>query len=379
MKLQAFQTSTITESIVAFSQFVRNHGLNIGVEETELALQAAKGQLLTGRENFKHALKIIFCTNPEERQLYEKLFSLYWDTNPIDLRETKNKTTLQGTVEKKTNRSLVMLGRGKTDEETAEAKNVSGANEAERLQKTDFSKIQEIDSKLLDEIAAKLFKEMAFRLRRRMKESRQQGPINLRRTIRRSIGYGGEPMELFHRSQKKKKHRLIVLLDVSGSMDKYSFYLLRFVCALRENFRQAEAFVFSTSLIRISKALQHNYLEAVLSAISQKADNWSGGTKIGDCLRQFNDQYGKRMLNGLPFVIILSDGLDTGAPELLGSELKKIKRKSKKTIWLNPLKAMRGYRPAARGMSEAMPLIDEFYSAHNLESLLALEKILNDV
>ena len=379
MKLQAFQSSTITESIVAFSQFVRNHGLNIGIEETELALQAANGQLLKSRKNFKDALKIIFCTNPEERQLYERLFGLYWDTNPIDLQENKNKITLQGVVERKANRSLVMLGRGKTGNETGGAKNVSGSNDAERLQKTDFSKIQEIDSRLLDEIAAKLFKEMALRLRRRMKESHKQGPVNLRRTIRRSIGYGGEPMELYRRSQKKKKHRLIVLLDVSGSMDKYSFYLLRFVLALREYFRQAEAFVFSTSLIRISKALQHNYLEAVLSAISQKADNWSGGTKIGECLRQFNEQYGKRMLNGLPFVIILSDGLDTGAPGTLGRELHKIKNRSKKVVWLNPLKAMKGYEPTARGMSEAMPSIDEFYSAHNLQSLLQLENILNDV
>jgi len=378
MKLQAFQTSTITESIVAFSQFVRSHGLNIGIEETELALEAANRQLLQNRKNFKHALKIIFCTNPEERQLYERLFSLYWDTNPIDLKEDKNKTTLQGVVERKTNRSLVMTGHGQTDNETAEAKNVSGANDAERLQKTDFSKIQEIDARLLDEIAAKLFKEMALRLRRRMRETRKRGPINLRRTIRRSISYGGEPMELYRRSQKKKKHRLIVLLDVSGSMDKYSFYLLRFVVALREYFRQAEAFVFSTSLIRISKALQHNYLDAVLSAISQNADNWSGGTKIGDCLRQFNEQYGKRMLNGLPFVIILSDGLDTGTPEILGKELNKIKQRSKKVIWLNPLKAMKGYEPTARGMSEAMPSIDEFYSAHNLQSLLHLENILND-
>ena len=378
MKLQAFQTSTITESIVAFSQFVRSHGLNIGIEETELALQAANRQLLQNRKNFKHALKIIFCTNPEERQLYERLFSLYWDTNPIDLKEDKNKTTLQGVVERKTNSSLVMMGHGQTDNETAEAKNVSGANDAERLQKTDFSKIQEIDARLLDEIAAKLFKEMALRLRRRMRETRKQGPINLRRTIRRSISYGGEPMELYRRSQKKKKHRLIVLLDVSGSMDKYSFYLLRFVCALRENFRQAEAFVFSTSLIRISKALQHNYLEAVLSAISQKADNWSGGTKIGECLRQFNDQYGKRMLNGLPFVVILSDGLDTGGPEILGRELQKIKRRSKKTIWLNPLKGMNGYEAVARGIKEALPFVDDFRTAHNLESLLTLENVLND-
>ena len=201
----------------------------------------------------------------------------------------------------------------------------------------------------------------------------------MRRTIRRSISAGGEPIELFFKSKKPKKHRLIVLLDVSGSMDKYSFYLLRFVCALREHFRQAEAFVFSTSLIRITKALQHNYLEAVLVAISQKADNWSGGTKIGDCLRQFNEQYGKRMLNGLPFVIILSDGLDTGSPEIVGKELQKIRRRSKKTIWLNPLKGMKGYEPIARGMKEALPSIDDFRTAHNLESLLALENILNDV
>lgn len=379
MKLQAFQTSTITESIVAFAQFVRNHGLNIGIDETELALLAAKKNLLSDKKYFKNALKIIFCTNPEERQLYEKLFGLYWDTNPVDLREQKNKTTIRGTVEKKANRSLVMLGKGKNEEETAEAKNVSGANEAERLQTTDFSKLHDIETWQLEEIAAKLFKEMATRLRRRMKENPKEGAINLRRTIRRSIQYGGEPIELYHRSKKFKKHRLIVLLDVSGSMDKYSFFLLRFICALRENFRQAEAFVFSTSLIRISKALQHNYLDAVLSAISQKADNWSGGTKIGDCLRQFNDQYGKRLLNGLPFVIILSDGLDTGTPEMLSRELQKIKRRSKKLIWLNPLKGMKGYEPTARGMKEAMPSIDEFYSAHNLQSLLALENILTDV
>jgi len=379
MKQQAFQTSTITESIVAFSQFVRSHGLTIGVEETELALVAAEKQLLTDRKNFKNALKAIFCTNPEERQLYEKLFCMYWETNPVDLRETKNKTSVRGVVERKANRSLVMLGTGKTNEEMASAKNISGASEAERLQKMDFTGIHEMDGRLLEEIAAKLFKEMSVRLRRRMKENLKEGTINLRRTIRRSISAGGEPIELFHRSKRRKKHRLIVLLDVSGSMDKYSFYLLRFVCALREHFRQAEAFVFSTSLIRISKALQHNYLDSVLSAISQKADNWSGGTKIGECLKQFNEHYGKRLLNGQPFVIILSDGLDTGAPEILGREMKKIKRRSKKTIWLNPLKGMKGYEPLARGMKEALPSIDDFQTAHNLESLLALENILNDV
>lgn len=379
MKIQAYATSNITESITAFSQFVRTHGLNVGIQETETALTAASKKLLISRQNFKNSLKVIFCTSPEERQLFEKLFSLYWDTNPVDLSEMKYQTSVQGITEKKANRRLILLGQGKSDQESDPAKNVSGANEMERLQKVDFSKIQQIDAAQLEKIAAKLFKEMSVRLRRRMKESRKGGLLNLRRTIRRSISSGGEPIELYHKSKRPKKHRLIVLLDVSGSMDKYSFYLLRFVCALRENFRQTEAFIFSTSLIRISKALQHIYLDSVLTAIAQRTDNWSGGTRIGECLKQFNEQYGKRMLNGQPFVIILSDGLDTGGPEILGRELQKIKRRSKKTIWLNPLKGMKGYEPVARGMKEALPFIDNFRTAHNLESLLALEKILNDV
>lgn len=378
MKIQAYSTNSITESIIAFSQFVRMHGLNVGIQETESALTAATKNILTNRRHFKNSLKIIFCTSPEERHLFEKLFSLYWETNPVDLSDMKYETKVQGITEKKANRRLIMLGQGKTDQESDAAKNVSGANEIERLQKVDFSKINQIDATVLEKIAARLFKEMSVRLRRRMKESRIGGQVNLRRTIRRSISAGGEPIELYHKSKRPKKHRLIVLLDVSGSMDKYSFYLLRFICALRENFRQTEAFIFSTSLIRISKALQHIYLDTVLYAIAQQTNNWSGGTRIGECLQQFNLKYGKRMLNGQPFVIILSDGLDTGAPEILSAELEKIKRRSKKTIWLNPLKGMKGYEPIAKGMKAAMPSVDDFRSAHNLESLLELENILTD-
>lgn len=379
MKTQAFAAANLTESIVAFSQFVRSQGLNIGIEETQLALQAANEQLLTSRKYFKSALKVIFCTSPQEGVLYERLFNLFWDTNPIDLKEEKNKRTIQGVIEKNTNRSLVMLGKGKTDDVTREAKNVSGANETERLRHTDFSKLDEIETEILEEISQKLFKQLALKLRRRMKESRSHGKINLRRTIRRSIPFGGEPIDLYHMAQKPRKQRLIVLLDVSGSMDKYSFFLLRFVCALREHFRQLEAFVFSTSLIRISKALQSNSLKWIMTAISEEVDNWSGGTKIGECLQEFNEKFGKQLLNGLPTILILSDGLDTGSPEVLGKELLKMQMRARRIIWLNPLKGMKGYAPLAKGMKTALPLIDDFYAAHNLESLLELEKILINV
>jgi uncharacterized protein len=369
MKQQAFQTSSLTESIVAFAQFIRSHGLNVGIQETQDALQSAEANLFTNRRQFKYALKTIFCNSPEERLVFEKLFLLFWDTNPIDLEERKNKTTIQGSVNKKANASLVMLGFGQAEEQSEEAKQVSGANESERLKKTDLAKLTEMEADKLEEIARKLCKQMAIRLRRRMKENRGQGQINLRRTIRRSIGYGGEPLDLLRRSRTPKKQRLIVLLDVSGSMDKYSFFLLRFICALRENFRLLEAFVFSTSLKRISKSLQFNRLDFVLNAVSDLADNWSGGTRIGECLNQFNEQYGKRMLNGSPLVLILSDGLDTGDTDMLSKELQYIQRRAKKVIWLNPLKGMKGYEPIAKGMTAALPLIHDFKSAHNLDSL----------
>ena len=327
MKKQAFETQSITESVVAFAQFMRNHGLNIGIQETQDALHALNAYLLGDRTLFKNALKTIFCHAPEECLLYEQLFLLFWDTNPTDLQPRKNKLTVQGIFEKKANASLVMLGRGKTEEPVEEAKNITGANETERLKTTDLSKITEMEADSLDAIAKRLFREMALRLRRRRKESRKKGPIHLRRTIRRSIGYGGEPLELFRRAQRPRKRRLIVLLDVSGSMDKYSFFLLRFVCALRAHFRQLEAFVFSTSLIRISKLLHPHRLDFVLAAIANQADNWSSGTKIGACLEEFSEKYGKQVLNGSPVVLILSDGLDTGNPENITRELKKIQAK----------------------------------------------------
>jgi uncharacterized protein len=376
MKIQAFETSSISESIVAFAQFTRSHGLNIGIQETQDALQLAALGLLTDRKNFQISLRTIFCSSPEECLLYNGLFKLFWDTNPLDLEQRKNKTKIQGQMVKKKSGSLVMLGKGKSEETEEEGKNVSGANEIQRLRQTDLSKINEIEADVLEEIAQKLFKEMALRLRRRMKESKSEGQINLRKTIRRSLSFGGEPINLFRKAKKPKKARLIVLLDVSGSMDKYSFFLLRFVCALSENFRQIEAFIFSTSLIKISNALRQKRLNFILEVIESQANNWSSGTKIGESLQTFTEKYGKRNLNGSPIVIIFSDGLDTGNPELMDIEMKKISRKARKIIWLNPLKASRGYEPTARGMKTALPSVDDFRSGHSINSLLELENIL---
>ncbi|HEX9512252.1 MAG TPA: VWA domain-containing protein [Puia sp.] len=380
MKIQAFATKNITEAIVGFARFVRSHGLNVGMEETQRALQAAEmGLLVRGRHPFKIALKILFCTSPEERVLYDRLFDLYWDTNPMDLQEERSRTRISGAQQLKEKTSLVMMGQGRSDDPSQEGKNISGASETERLRTTDFAHVSEMDAGRLEELADRLFKEMALRWRRRMKDAKKQGPIHLRKTIRRSIPFGGEPMELYRRARRPRKQRLIILLDVSGSMDKYSFYLLRFIYALRQRFRTPEVYIFSTSLIRISKVLQAGRLQAVLDILSAQADNWSGGTRIGECFREFVEKHGKRVLNGAPVILILSDGLDTGDPAVLGREMIRLRRRARRIIWLNPLKGMKGYAPLAGGMRAALPSVDEFYAAHNLNSLLQLEKIWNYV
>jgi uncharacterized protein with von Willebrand factor type A (vWA) domain len=189
-KVQAFQTASLSEGIVAFAQFARGHGLNIGIRETQDAIIAAGTGLLQERRFFKAALKSIFCNTPEEMLVFEKLFALYWDTNPIDLNGRKGKSTIQGSFNKKANASVVMLGIGQSGPQEEEAKNVSGANAAERLKKTDLSLLNTMEAEELADIARKLCKQMAVRMRRRMKQDLKAGQINLRRTIRKSLSTG---------------------------------------------------------------------------------------------------------------------------------------------------------------------------------------------
>lgn len=373
--------ANITEAIVGFAQFARQNGLNVGIQETQEALHAARLGLLTERVGYQHALRLLFCQSPEERQRFDELYAQFWQLGVTRHIEDKKPVSEPAQVTKKGTGSVVFMGKGRQpgadDEE--DGQNVSGANAEERLRNMDFARLNDVEAALLEELARKLFGQMALRLRRRHKDGRRTGPLHLRRIIRKGLGTGGDMISLFRKSPKPRRQRLIVLLDVSGSMDKYSFFLLRFVVALRENFRQLEAFIFSTTLLRITPAIQHQHLDQLLITLSQQVDNWSSGTKIGECLQTFNEQFGKRTLNGSPTVVILSDGLDTGPPELLATELEKIRRRSRKVIWLNPLKGSPVYQPLARGMKAALPSVTTFRSAHSLDSLLELERILAQV
>lgn len=369
----------ITPKILGFCHLLREEGFNTGIDETFDALTAAYSGLMLPKDTFRYTLRSLVCSSREEFERFDFLFENYWSRHASYRQKPTLKQISRPSTMARENHSLLMTGRESRETAEEEGKKVSGASALERLRKTDFSKLPPDELEKLDELVQQLWKQMNRRITRRRKNDHRRGQVNLRRTIRRNIAYGGEPIQLAFRSRKQTRPRLVVLLDVSGSMDQYSFFFLKFVYALQKHFEQVESFIFSTRLLHITEALKGNGLAHTLNILSEQAEAWSSGTKIGECLRTFNLMYAKRVLARNSIVVILSDGLDTGEPETFREELHKIKRRTRKLIWLNPLLGMEGYKPLTRGLNAALPVIDVFIPAHNLESLLALEGYLSHV
>ena len=369
---------SFSAAFIGFMQEAREQGFQPGIQCTQDALTAALSGLWMERDQLEYALAALVVRDQSERAFFSDLFNSFWR-----LRGSKitNKTTYrnQKTIKKNTRNTAVMLGQGEGGEEKEreEAKTTSGASLQESIKQTDFRQLSVQESLLLDELSEKLIREMSLRIKRRKRRA-LHGSVDIAQSIRQNLQHGGTIIELARRNRKRDKYRLLILLDVSGSMDKYSFYLLKFLWALRHHFAQLEAFAFSTRLMRITDFLVAQNMEASLELVSRYVTHWSSGTKIGESLKDFNEQHAKRYLNGKTVTIILSDGLDTGEPEVLAEAVQKIKLRSKKLVWLNPLKGMAGYQPIQRGMAAALPSVEHFGAAHNFSSLLELENILAD-
>lgn len=370
--------SSFDEALVAFAQQARSYGYMGGLQCSQDTARAALSGIWWDVDLFEYALAALYCQEESEKERFSILFKRFWKQKGTRLSQ-KSDYYNKKKIQKNRQSVAVITSVGKSDVtgEVEEGKTTSGANAKEALKTTDFSKLSIGQMTALDEIAEQLVREMSLRVKRKRKKAKA-GQIDLRRSIRNSLQYGGNVINLSHTTKKKEKLRLLILLDVSGSMDKYSYFLLKFLWSLRHHFRQIEAFSFSTSLIRLTEYIADADAAIALAQVSQNVDNWSSGTKIGECLQEFNDNYAKRYLNGKTLTIVMSDGLDTGSIELLEEQVVSIKRRSKKLVWLNPLKGMKGYEPIQQGIKAVMPSLDIFASAHNFESLLQLENILAD-
>jgi uncharacterized protein with von Willebrand factor type A (vWA) domain len=187
------------------------------------------------------------------------------------------------------------------------------------------------------------------------------------------------PLELRRQKRKIRTRPLIVICDISGSMDRYARLLLRFVHALGQGLENTEVFVFGTRLTRITRELRKRDVDTALTQVVSSVEDWSGGTRIGEAIKAFNYRWARRVLRSGATVVIISDGWDRGDPELLGREMARLQRSCRRLIWLNPLLGAPGYQPLTQGMRAAMPYIDEFLPIHNLQSLEALADLLGQV
>lgn len=365
--------------VVEFCRFARDQGLSAATKESIDALQAVQTLGISDRETLKTALRAVLCSSKEDWDVFDEIFEGFWRVRG---QARQPREPLSGRKKRKTAASqrpdslTLLLGSAGSAAETEEGRAVLGAAAVERLKKVDFSEIPQGDLLELERLSLRLIRQMSLRVSRRLKAMVPSGRVDIRRTIRHSISRGGDLLELSFKGKKRERSRLVILLDVSGSMNAYSLFLLKFVYALQRHFRHVSTFLFSTRLEEIGAALRSRRLSEALAALSAQASGWSGGTKIGESLREFNLTNARRILTRDALFLILSDGWDTGEPEILAGELAAIKRRARKLIWLNPLLGMSDYQPLTRGMTAALPLIDVFAPAHNLESLLALERYL---
>jgi uncharacterized protein with von Willebrand factor type A (vWA) domain len=187
------------------------------------------------------------------------------------------------------------------------------------------------------------------------------------------------PLELRRQKRKIRTRPLVVICDISGSMDRYARLLLRFVHALGQGLENTEVFVFGTRLTRITRELRKRDVDTALTQVVGSVEDWSGGTRIGEAIKAFNFKWARRVLRSGATVVIISDGWDRGDPALLGREMARLQRSCRRLIWLNPLLGAPGYQPLTQGMRAAMPYIDEFLPIHNLQSLEALADLLGKV
>ena len=244
---------------------------------------------------------------------------------------------------------------------------------AERLVQRSFGRMDERELREVDRVFDRIMLRLATRRSRRYEPNRRKGRLDLRRSFRSAVAHDGELLRLARRRRKVERPRVVLLCDVSGSMERYSRFLLRFLLAAGRE-RDVESFVFSTRLTRLTPWLSASRLDDALDKLGTHVHDWSGGTRIGECLDDFVRRYGRSLLGSKTVVVILSDGLDRGEVDLLEDAMAAVHRKARKVVWLNPLLESAEYEPTARGMRAALPHIDVFAPGHNVESLLRLER-----
>jgi uncharacterized protein len=376
--------------VTGFAHTLRDNGFRVGLAETSDALAVLASSAAARPSSLKPALRALFCATRSDWERFDEIFDAFWRGEGMRSRQVlsgapqASQAPARKLAEAHVPHDALGLpdrverrSDGGGDDAAGGRGRREGASRTEVLSATDLRHIVDPDEIAATQtLAARLARVMRARLIRREQIRKRGRRLDLRRTIHRNVSHGGTPVDLAWRRRKIKPLRLVVLLDASGSMSLYTAFFVRFLHGVVDAFREAEAFVFHTRLAHVSPSLRDRDVTRAVEKLALMAQGIGGGTRIGESLATFNRWHARRVINSRTAVMIVSDGYDTGEPEQLGEEMRRLRRRCRKIIWLNPLIGWRDYSPAARGMQAALPYVDLFAPAHNLQSLAALEPYL---
>jgi uncharacterized protein with von Willebrand factor type A (vWA) domain len=392
--------STLVRNLLLFGRVLRAAGLPMSAGREMELLAALRLVDLGDRRRVREACRAIVVSQRDHNPLFDRAFDLYFGRvwEQIARQEQSATRTVTGVPPEEMPElpeseldgdpdSQVQLDpsqtriapesddeRETTGDEAPEAQTYSAV---ETLRQKDFDRYSADELARARELMRQLRLRPATRRVRRMVRSPRGKQLDMRAVVRGMQHTAGEPLRLHHRERKEKRRKLVLICDVSGSMERYSRVLLQFLHSVRQGMSDVELFVFGTRLTRVTRDLAHRQIDAALERIARRVQDFAGGTRIGRSLHDFNHNWARRVMGQSAVVILISDGWDRGDPRALRDEMERLQRSAFRLIWLNPLLGMPEYQPVTVGMRTALEFVDDFMPAHNLASLEALARRLS--
>jgi uncharacterized protein len=373
----------ILHNLMLFGEVLRRLGLDFGSGNMLDLVRATEDVSIGRKQDFRYAARCLLVHRKQDLPLFDEAFQVFWrrpatGQSPLDLRsigEERRYRTPQ-IIPPSVSDSGTERGEGDSQEGQPAVDLSRTYSAREVLREKDFADFTPAEMSQARAMMAELSWDLGRRRTRRLVPG-EGASLDLRRTFRRNLKYGGELLELARRQPKDKPRPLVLICDVSGSMERYTRMLLHFIHTISGGWGHVEAFLFATRLTRITRFVGYRSVDQAVSEVARVVPDWAGGTRIGDTLKAFNFRWARRVMRNGAVVLIISDGWDRGEPELLAREMARLQRSCHRLIWLNPLLGSPNYQPLTQGIQAALPYIDDFLPVHNLNSLESLARHLN--
>lgn len=359
---------------------LREEGLSCSLSESVLAVECAAAVDAGDPVDVRLGLRAAFCSSPRDLEVFDRCFRRRWGEEDTTRRTAASAPpprpgSTPDVPRRAPGASPPATGSPEVGTDTPPRPERVGVaySPAHAVARRSFADVPEHEVREIDRWIERLIVRLSARRSRRLEPGGRRGPLDLRRTARGAVRTEGEWIRLARRRRRRDPPRLVVLCDVSGSMERYSRFLVRFLLAAGRA-QDIQTFAFSTHLTHLTPWLVRTGIDEALAALRTRG--WSSGTRIGECLETFLERYGRTMLGRRTIVIILSDGLDQGEVEPLERAMRRLRRRARRIVWLNPLLESSRYAPEAKGMRTALPYVDEFASGHSLAALARLPALL---